>query len=104
MIHVYGASDDLIEVEGDIVEEFSYSDDEDRGDVLAFSDGTLLSVEYTRDGIWRISPLSRGSAEMTITQAVSADDDEYSDKATLDGDIRWVAHGVGWATRTAAPA
>jgi len=40
MLKVYGASDDLIEIKGDIREEFSRYDSE--GDYLAFSDGTVL--------------------------------------------------------------
>ena len=94
-ITVYGASDDLIEVEGDLSEEWSPLSDgaSDDGGLLAFSDGTVLRVAYTDDGVWRVTPLSRGSATMTKTEAVDADDDNYSDRVTLDGDIRWVVFG-----------
>lgn len=94
---VFGASDDLIEVEGDIREEFNALSD-DRANYLAFSDGTLLSIDYTRAGIWRIAPIALGTAEVTITQAVDdGDDDKYSDVASISGDIKWVARAGEYA-------
>lgn len=91
MITVYGASDDLIEVEGDIREEFYAIDDASH--VLSFSDGTVLSVEYDRQGNWRIRRLAEGRATYTLTEATGSDHD-YSDVATLDGEpITWVTFG-----------
>lgn len=96
-ITVFGYSDDLIEVDGDIRDEFPIKDDTpDGGDLLAFSDGTLLRITYTKDGIWRITPLVRGSAELGIEQA--PDNGGYSDRATLSGAV-WVVHGIGHASR-----
>lgn len=82
-------------MEGDIREEWSALSDgaSDDGGLLAFSDGTVLRVAYTNDGIWRVTPLARGTATMDITLAVDAEDDNYSDRAVLDGDIRWVVFG-----------
>lgn len=91
-VTIYGASDDLIEVEGDVEEEFNPPPDEATG-ILAFSDGTVLRVEYTNDGIWRVTPLFKGTATISIVQAASEDDDNYSDRATLEGDVRWVVFG-----------
>lgn len=99
MITIYGASDDLIEIEGDISEEFPYTDSED-GDVIGLSDGTALRVLFTDGGFWRITPITRGAAALRIEQA-DEDGDEYSDRATLDGDVRWVVHGRGIASRQA---
>jgi len=99
-ISVYGASDDLIEVEGDIVEELSYGS-EDEGDLLGFSDGTLLRVRYDNDGVWRITPIA--TAEGTILEIVQApadNEDNYSDVATLhDVEITWVVQGGYYARR-----
>lgn len=91
-VTVYGASDDLIEVEGDISEEFNPPYDPTTG-ILAFSEGTVLRVEFTQDGIWRVTPLFRGTATISIVQAVDEDDDNYSDRVTLEGDVRWVVFG-----------
>lgn len=90
MITVYGASDDLIEVEGDIREEFGYTADEYSrdGNLLAFSDGTVLRIVF--DSPWRITPVVRGTAALTVDQA---DDEGRTDRATLDGEIVWVVRG-----------
>lgn len=90
-VRITGASDDLIEIDGDISEEFSGNDEE--GDLIAVSDGTVLRISYTRDGIWRIVPVVHGSAKLTITQAPEDDDRNYTDEAVLTGDVRWVVHG-----------
>ena len=95
-VTVYGASDDLVEVEGAIDEEFnppSY-DDARAGTFLAFSDGTLLKIKY--DGCWRIRPVFHGTAKYEKREATDEDKD-YSDRVTLDGDLRWVVYGTAMA-------
>jgi hypothetical protein len=94
MIRVEGASDDLIEIGGDISEEFYLQND--KGDLLAFSDGTVLRIEFGDP--WRITPIVRGNAALTILLAAEHDD-EGTDVATLDGDIAWVVHGVNHAVK-----
>jgi hypothetical protein len=96
-ITIYGASDDLIEVDGDISEEFTLHHAGETGDLLAFSDGTVLRIGITHAGIWRIHPIVRGSAELTIEQFAESDDANYTDRATLSGAV-WVVHGVDHAT------
>lgn len=87
-VTIYGASDDLIEIEGDIREEFNAL-----GGFLAFNDGNVLRIDYTGEGIWRITPTSYGKGEVVIEQAVSSDDDNYSDRATIEGQLKWVVFG-----------
>jgi hypothetical protein len=67
---IYGASDDLIEIEGDIDEEFN-PPEYDEPTLLVFSDGTILKVQYGAggDGFWRISPVVKGSAKYSKTEA-----------------------------------
>lgn len=96
-VTVYGASDDLIEIEGDLSEEFTPSDDHDTW--LVFGDGTILSVRYDQTGTWRITRTSNGTAAM-IWEEASADDGNradgkpaYSDVVTLIGDLRWLVVG-----------
>lgn len=93
-VTIYGASDDLIEIEGDIREE--WSPPEDGPALLAFSDGTVLRIEFERDGTWRIAQIKQGSAEYTHVPSVG--DDDYSDRVTLSGDIggtiAWVVLGT----------
>ena len=98
---IYGASDDLIEVDGDIREEFD-SCEEDKA-VLAFSDGTVLSVHY--DGQWTFKRVVKGSATFTKDEATSDEGKRpdgkpaYSDVVTLEGEIRWVVYGRSMAMR-----
>lgn len=96
MIRIYGASDDLIEVDGGLREEFGYSQ-RDIGDLLGFSDGTLLRIRFDEEGTWRITRLRSGSAAFALEQA---DEDEGTDRATLDGDVRWVVHGSSFIGRS----
>lgn len=92
---VYGASDDLIEVEGDIREEFSPERD-DEPTYLAFSNGTVLSVVYDRHGKWRIHPVA-GNENVSIEFAPENEDDGYSDIATVNGYVTWAVCGHGMA-------
>jgi hypothetical protein len=91
---IYGASDDLIEVEGDLSEEFNaYSSEDDVHHYLGFSDGTLLEVTYGRDGTWFINRLAGGTATFAKQDLADLDERAYSERVTLDGDITWVVYG-----------
>ena len=94
-VTVYGSSDDLIEIEGDLREEFSfYSEDDDDGRLLGFSDGTMLRARYDKDGVWRFTLVHKGTAEMEKQEAPANDEENYSDRITLTGDIEWVMFGT----------
>lgn len=96
MITIYGASDDLIEIEGAIGEEFNHSTENPA--YLGFSDGTLLSVTYGAGNfaMWRITPIRYGTAKYSKVEATDEDKD-YSDRVTLDGDIKWVVCGDSYS-------
>lgn len=83
MITVSGHSDDLIKVAGDIRQEISAE-----ADVLAFSNGVVLRIEFT--GVWRIE-LLEGHGLVEIVPCPADDEDNYSDVATIGGDVSWVA-------------
>jgi hypothetical protein len=98
---VYGASDDLVEVEGDVREEFNPKHD-DKPSYLAVSDGTVLRITY--DGQWHISRVAEGAAEYAHDAATAEDGDPredgspcYSDRVTLTGagdlPLAWVVFG-----------
>lgn len=82
-VKVYGASDDLVEVEGDLREEF------DGGDVtLIFGDGTHLKVEYCEDGCWHISRVKKGTAKFKkVFSTPNSESSDYSDIVELEGDL-----------------
>lgn len=91
MLKIYGSSDDCIEIEGDINDEFYAVNDEPT--LLGFSDGTVLEIEYNSDGIWRIAPVYKGSATYNKEfEATNSDSDDYSDVVTLtssDPNLKW---------------
>ena len=96
-ITVSGASDDLIEIDGDIREEFPYIEHQSTdggGDLIAVSDGTVLRIEFTRAGVWTIRALTVGTGHVEIQSAPGGDD-----TATIllpDGPA-WVVHGIAYA-------
>lgn len=99
-ITVYGSSDDLIEVEGCIREEFpiARSYDGENGNLLAFSNGVVLRIRYEEDGIWRITPLAGADlVRIEHPYAVNPEDDAYSDRAMICVLAEWVVHGGAWA-------
>jgi hypothetical protein len=92
-VTVYGSSDDLIEVDGGLREEFPYQPDGD-GQYLAFSNGIVIHIEYDQLGVWRIKPVCVPEHQNVDIQQAPADDDEnYSDRATVAGPIKWVLLG-----------
>lgn len=94
-VTVYGASDDLIEVEGDIREELPW--DYSGPAYLGLSNGVVLRIQYGHvSGVWRIAPVA-GADLVQVTQCPENDEDNYSDKATVTGDVAWVVCGSAWA-------
>ena len=96
MIKIYGASDDLIEIEGDINEEFNVYPENDTRYLLAFSTGHLLKMWYDEDGIWRIQNMFGLSV---IEQGDVIKD--TNDKATILDAVNWVVLGEHSAYRKA---
>lgn len=88
-VTIYGASDDLIEIRGDVEEE--YGGGGEAGDVLMCSDGTALRVRRV-DGIWRVTVEAQGTGEVTIERAPDEydEDGDNTDRATIAGPIAWV--------------
>ncbi len=92
---IYGASDDLLEIDGEYSEEMNPPDDEFH---VAVSDGTLLRINY--DGDWRIQAIVRGTGLVKIIPSEGDDGKHtdkyakytsYSDLAIFHGLIRFVA-------------
>lgn len=100
-LKLYGASDDLIEIEGAINDEFSsFRDDKEM--LLAISDGTLLRILYSHRGVWRFELVSLG-AESTYKNIPAPEDDEdnYSDVVTIESNrsLVWVTLGEKMSIR-----
>lgn len=91
---VWGASDDCIEIEGDVREEFYAAAKDAWFDGLVFSTGTVVEVEYDHNGVWRVGSVRPGGATITREYAPKDDEDNYSDRLTIVSDepIEWVLH------------
>jgi hypothetical protein len=96
---IYGCSDDLIEFDGDISGEVgSYgTDDDEKGVLLIFSDGTLLEAKYGKNGeaIWEIKAVKGGALLDRIDQCTDADADPYSDVAYFRSGLTWAFAAKG---------
>jgi hypothetical protein len=102
-ITIYGASDDLIEIEGDFREEFNWIPDEGESRLLACSDGTLLRVMYDSDGIWRLIKIASGAAQFSKEEGDVEKD--TPDRVTLSGvEIKWVMLGDAVAMKAGSHA
>ncbi len=98
MINVYGSNDDLIEIDGDICEEFGLELSEaDNGVVIGFSCGTLVHCRYDKTNLWRLTVLVQGRAKISISPATDVDTD-YSDTVTIDPEepVVWITKGQSY--------
>lgn len=91
-VTVYGASDDTIQVVGDIREEFYWNDALPA--YLRFSNGVVLRVIWFT--VWRILPVERADL-VQVVECPEDDEDNYSDKATVSGNVSWVVCGSAWS-------
>lgn len=97
---VYGASDDLIEFEGDVDGEVgSYgTDDREHGVLVTFSDGTILEVKYGKAdmGVWEVKAISRGPLFREIVPCDDEDANPHSDVAHFDPGLKWAYAATEW--------
>lgn len=99
-VRVYGCSDDLIELEGDLREEINCygTDDDDRGVLLSFSDGTIVELKYGKlgRGIWGITVMTEGDAYEGIDHCSDEDASPHSDVLRLSDGVRWCHAATKW--------
>ena len=95
-LRVYGRSDDLVEVEGDVREEFTAPYPEERL-FLTFSNGVALSVEYGGVGEWTVSELySPDDVDVEVHPTGWEDAPvDYTEVAVVEGadPVEWVVTG-----------
>lgn len=93
MVKVYGASDDLCEIEGSV-----YRENEigcfDKDVRIRFADGTVIRVGYSKAdaAIWWIEVEKKGTASQTLTVCDDEDANPYSDIFEIDAEIK--SHSV----------
>ena len=97
---VYGASDDLIEFEGEFSGEVGAygTDDDEHGVLVIVSDGTVLEVKYGKndDGIWEVKLVRKGSLFIGIDLCDDEDADPYSDVANFAAGVKWAYAAKEW--------
>jgi len=96
---VYGASDDLIEFEGDFQGEAAgRGSGDDLGILVLMSDGTVLECKYGKDkrAIWAIAVLRKGAKFDRVEVCVDEDADPYSDVVHFHDGIRWAYAASEW--------
>lgn len=88
MVKIYGASDDLVEIEGSKIEhEIGCYEQDIR---IRFLDGTIIRIGYPKDGmaVWWIEVEADGTAPHTLTVCDDEDADIYSDVFEIDSEIK----------------
>lgn len=93
MIRIYGASDDLVEIEGSEYQENEIGCYEAKVRIL-FEDGTVIRVGYPKEcgAVWWIEIEQTGDAYKTIHYCNDEDAEIYSDIFEIDSEI--VRHEV----------
>jgi len=89
---IYGASDDLIEFEGDVNGEVGAWDaSEKRPANVACSDGTILKFLYAPDdaAIWKIAVIERGSLFDHLEICTDENANPYSDIACFSDGLKY---------------
>jgi hypothetical protein len=95
---IYGASDDLIEVDGQIIDEVEAYSAERKPIKFKTSEGTKGTILY--NGEWKITIINEGPDFVKVIESVGDDNKHteentkdvpsYSDVVILDGDLEWV--------------
>ena len=96
---IYGTSDDLIELEGDIQGEVGcYTYDDAQGALLVCSDGTLLEVKYGKAemAVWGINLIRVGDLYRDIELCHDEDATPYSDVVTFHDGLKWIYVATEW--------
>jgi hypothetical protein len=97
---VYGASDDLVEFEGDVYGEVGYytSEELDAGMLVIFSDGTILEAKYGKAGlgVWGLNVLAQGPLFQEHVACADEDADPHSDVVTFKDGLKWAYAATEW--------
>ena len=98
---IYGASDDLIEFEGDFRGEvgcYGTDEEEHSGVLVVVSDGTVLKVKYCGrvPGVWEVAPLRKGTLFDRIDHCDDEDAKRHSDTAVFRDGVKWAYAAAEW--------
>jgi hypothetical protein len=96
-VKLYGASDDNVEVEGNVpgCDEYgSY----DNPKWIEFSTGDVFKVEYTDAGVWKVEHITQSGKVVTVKRphGEGEDPEPYTETMTVVGPIQWVEAWDSW--------
>lgn len=97
MIKIYGASDDLIEIESDDESKFSseeFNVDSDFENLIAVSDGTLFALKMNKYGTWRVDILFQGPEYLGVALWKGQGG---TDQVLINGYPTWIVLGKDFA-------
>lgn len=88
MVKIYGASDDLVEIDGSAYEQEIGCWEQDVR--IRFLDGTIIRIGYPKEdmAVWWIEVEADGTAPHTLTVCDDEDADIYSDVFEIDSEIK----------------
>jgi hypothetical protein len=97
---IYGASDDLIEFQGDVYGEVGHygTDNNEKGDLIICSDGTLLEIKYGKADmvIWGITVLNEGNLFEHLQTCMDEDAEPHSDLVLFKDGLKWAYVATEW--------
>lgn len=93
-VTIYGCSDDLIMCDGAIHDE--YYPKHDGTGYLHFNEGSVVKVQFDKEGVWRVEVVKLGEGTVVVSHEVIGRDmvfeeEDYSDRLTLAGNIKSAA-------------
>lgn len=99
MTKIYGASDDLVEFDGDFSGEVGAygTDDRDKGVLVLVSDGTVLEVKYGKNdsAIWGVNVIKAGLLFDHLDICTDEEAKIYSDVAHFKEGVMWAFAAKG---------
>ena len=97
---IYGASDDLIEFDGDVYGEVGSfgTDEKTHGDLIICSDGTLLEIKYGKAdmAVWKIEVLKKGLLFNGIHTEIDEEAEPHSDTIFFKDGLKWAYVATEW--------
>lgn len=97
---LYGSSDDIVEIEGAVCDEYGNYDDAKKAIQFSVSDGTSGTIKY--NGEWKIDLITKGKKFLEIISSVGDEGTHtgeaenctcFSDVLILNNGIEWVKVG-----------
>jgi len=95
---IYGASDDLIETEGDYKSESGCYHQAEKGVLIIVNDGSLLLMQYPKAdlGVWGITVIKQGNLFDKIEYCTDEDADPSSDVAFFKDGVKYIYCAKEW--------